>query len=143
MSADNYGFKISLSGYDVKTATPEQCSVHSSYPPFKSKTNQQYPHFATLNVDFTARITQNVTQTLYQIPHGYNYIPFTISNIVFLDAFGGTQVGLGFAGVGATLAIDAYCDASNFYITIYDNFSWTSASASLQVSYYIFAEDGT
>lgn len=142
---NEYGFKVSLPGYDVKTATPEQCSVHSSYPPFKSKINQSPPHLATLNVDFTSTITQNLTQVVYQIPHGYSYIPLTIANIVFNDGNppSPTAIGIGFAGIGATLAIDAYCDASNFYISVYDNFSWTSANATLQVSYYIFAENGT
>lgn len=143
MSAEDFGFKVSLPGYDVKTATPEQCAVHSSYPPFKSKMNQSSPHFATVNVDFTATITQNVTHTLYAINHGYTYIPLTISNIVFNDSGGGTEVGIGFAGVGATLAINAYSTASQYIITIYDNFNWTSATASLEVSYYVFAENGT
>lgn len=143
---NDYGFKVSLPGFDVKTATPEQCSVHSSYPPFKSKTNQTPPHFATVNVDFTATITQGVTQALYTIDHGYNYIPFTVSNIVFVSSVGtGSQTiaGLGFAGVGANLLINAYSTSSQYIIDIYDNFNWTDASATLSVSYYVFAENGT
>jgi hypothetical protein len=140
---NDYGFKVSLPGYDVGSATPEQCAVHSSYPPFKSKTNQNPPHFATVSVDFTGVITQDLTQTLYSISHGYSYIPFTIANIVFVDSSGGTEVGIGFAGVGSTLAINAYCDSTNFYVTIYDNFNWTGANATLDVSYYIFCEEGT
>lgn len=143
MSIDNYGLKISLPGHDVKTATPEQCAVHSSYPPLKAKTNQNPSHIATVNVDFTATITQNSTQTLYSIDHNYLYIPFTISNIEFDDGLGTTAVGIGFAGIGATLAIQAYSTTSNFLITIYDNFNWTSNSATLTVSYYIFCENGT
>jgi hypothetical protein len=137
-----YVVKLSLPGYDIATATPEQCSIHSDYPPLKSKTGQSPAHFATLVVDFTATVTQNVTHTLLTVPHGYGYIPFTISNIVFNDGIQNI-VGLGFAGVGANLAINAYSDATNFYVTIYDNFNWTSNSASLQVSYFIFAENGT
>lgn len=139
----DFGLKISLPGYDVNTATPEQCSIHSSYPPLKAKLEQSDPHIATVSIDFTAKVTQGVTLTLYQIPHGYGYIPLTLSNIVF-DNGGGTQaVGTGFAGIGANLAINAYSDATYFYITIYDNFSWTSSSASMLVSYFIFAENGT
>lgn len=134
--------KVSLPGFDVRTATPEQCSVHSNYPPLKAKLGQSTPHVATLLVDFTGTVTQNVTHTLLTVPHNYGYIPFTISNIVFND---GSQdvLGLGFAGVGANLSINAYSDSSNFYVTIYDNFSWTSNNASLRVSYYIFAENGS
>ena len=139
----DYGFKTALPGYDVKIATPEQCAVHSGYPPFKSKTNQTPPHFATVIVDFTATITQNVTHTLYSISHGYTYIPFTLSSIVFNNGLGVTANGIGRAGIGANLDINAYSTASNFIITIYDNFNWTSNSASMTVNYYIFAESGT
>lgn len=137
-----YVAKLSLPGYNVRTATPEQCSIHSSYPPIKAKLGQAVPHTATLSVDFTATVTQGVTHTLLTVPHNYGYIPFTIPNIVFNT---GSQeiVGLGFAGVGATLAIDAYSDATNFYVTLFDDFNWTSAAASLLVSYDIYAENGT
>lgn len=140
---NEYGLKVSLPGYDVKTATPEQCSIHSSYPPLKSKTNRSNPHFATLVVDFTATITQNLTQTLYAFPHGYGYIPFNFGSIVFTPNVGTNVVGIGFAGVGANLAIQAYCTATDFIVDIYDNFNYTGSNASLQVSYYVFAENGT
>lgn len=142
MSTD-LGLKISLPGYDVFTATPEQCSIHSSYPPLKAKLGQDRPHIATLNVDFTGAVTQANTLTLYQLPHGYGYTPFTLSNIIFDDGLGTTAIGTGFAGIGANLSINAYSDATNFYITIYDDFFWTSNSASLVVSYFIFAENGS
>lgn len=137
-----YVAKITLPGFDAKVATPEQCAVTSEYPPLKSKIGQIPDHIALLDIDFTARVTQNVTHTLYSIPHGYGYVPLTLSNIIFNN---GTQsiVGIGYAGVGVNLEIKAYADASNFYVTIYDNFSWTNSSSRLQVSYYIFAEDGS
>lgn len=138
----DYGYKVSLPGYNVLTATPEQCAVHSSYPPLKAKTNQSPSHFATLVVDFTGTVTQNVTHTLHTVTHNYGYVPFSISSIIFND---GSQdiVGLGFAGVGSTLAITASSTATAFTITLYDNFNWTNVNASLQVSFYIFAENGS
>lgn len=142
MSAGDFGFKVSLPGYDVKTATPEQCSVHSSYPPFKAKVNQTDPHFATLDVDFTGVITQNLTQTLYLFNHGYTYTPFTIPSITFTENGGQQFSGIGNIGVGSTLSIDAYANSSQFLVTIYDNFNWTGANARLLVSYYVFAENG-
>lgn len=139
---NDFGFKISLPGFDVQTATPEQCSVHSSYPPLKSKTNQDPPHFAELDVRFTATLPQNVTTTAYAINHGYNYVPATIPSMSFVDDFGGTYAGIGFIGVGATLVIKAYATSTQFIVSIYDNNSWTGTHAQLQVSYYIFAENG-
>lgn len=138
-----YVVKVSLPGYSVQTATPEQCSIHSSYPPLKAKLGQSIPHIATLLVDFTATVTQNVTHTLLTVPHNYGYIPASLSHIVFNDGSSPAIVGIGFAGVGATLSIQGYCDSSNFYVTIYDELNWTSNAATLQVSYYIFAENGT
>ncbi len=145
MSASDYGFKISLPGYDVKTATPEQCVIHSSYPPLKSLANQSPPLYATLNVDFTATVVQGVAHTLYAINHPYGYIPFTLSNIVFTSASTGATpiIGIGEAGVGATLVIQAYSTTSQFIVTIADDFNWTDSTALLRVSYYIFAENGT
>lgn len=144
MSASNFGYKVSLPGYDVKTATPEQCAVHSSYPPFKSKTSQSNPHFATLDVDFTATVTQNVTHTIYSFDHGYGYTPASLPNIEFYSdaSMPPTVVGIGFTGVGATLAITAYCTSTQFIVTLYDDFNWTSANSRLIVSYYVFAENG-
>lgn len=143
MSASDYGMKIALEGYDIKTATPEQCAIHSSYPPFKAKTGQSPPHFALLVVDFTATVTQTTIHTLYSTSHGYTYTPMTLPSIVF-DIGDGSDpvVGIGSAGIGATLAIVAYATATNFIVTIYDDFNWTSNLASLQVSFYIFAENG-
>lgn len=142
MSVSDFGVKISLPGYDVASATPEQCAVHSSYPPIKAKTGQTNPHIATVKVNFTATVTQGVTHTLYSIPHGYGYVPLTISNIFFDDGGPIQLSGLGYTGVGVTLDIRAYCDATNFYITLYDNNNWTNSSATLDVSYSIYAEDG-
>jgi hypothetical protein len=101
MSANYYGIKVSLPGFDVLSATPEQCAVHSSYPPLKSKTNQPDPHFATLVVDFTGPIALSTARTLYTFNHGYGYVPFNIASIVFDDGTGGSLiVGLNSAGVG-------------------------------------------
>lgn len=143
----DYGFKISLPGYDVKTATPEQCAIHSSYPVFKSKVNQTQPHFATLNLQFVSGITQNLTQTVYSIDHGYGYVPFNFASIVMTgvdDFFSPYNItGIGTTGVGANLTINAYCTTTQFLVTVYDNFNWINNTANLQVSYYVFAEDGT
>lgn len=141
-----YVAKVSLPGYDAKAATPEQCVVHSSYPPLKAKVGQAQPHIATLNVTFTNFITQNSTIILYSPNHNYGYIPFNLSSIVItgVDNFFNpyTISGLGYAGVGATLAIEAYCTTTQFIVTIYDDANWINNTARLQVSYYIFAEDG-
>jgi len=138
----SYVAKVSLPGFDVTTPTPEQCAIHSEYPPLKAKTGQANPHFAMLSVDFTATVTQNTTLNVYAIDHDYGYIPFNFASIEFFDGSSTTVIGIGFAGVGTTLAINAYCTSTQFKVDIFDNFNWTNANATLKVSYYIFAEDG-
>lgn len=140
----SYVAKVSLDGYDVTTATPEQCSVHSEYPPLKAKLGQTpRAHIALLDVDFTATITQNLTQNIYTVDHGYGYIPLSLSNIIFTPHSGSPITGIGYAAIGATLEIKAYSTTSQFIVSIYDNFNWTGSNARLQVSYYIFAENGS
>jgi hypothetical protein len=142
MSADDFGFKVSMPGYDVNTATPEQCAVHSSYPPLKAKLEQSPAHFALLNIDFTATVAQGVTHTLYSFNHEYTYTPFVLPSMVFREPVIEFFSGVGEIAVGATLDILAYATATHFIVSIYDDNTWTNANASLEVSYYIFAEDG-
>ena len=139
----SYVAKVSLPGFDVGTATPEQCSIHSDYPPPKAKLGQSPSHIALLDVDFTAVVTQGVTHTLYSVNHPYGYTPFSLASIDFTSHGGVPVVGMGTGGVGATLFIKAEATASVFRVTLFDNFSWTGSNARLLVSFYIFAENGT
>lgn len=142
----SYIAKVSLPGIDVKSATPEECVVHSQYPPLKAKLNQSPSHIATVRVDFGARTPRSVDTVVYKIRHGYSYKPFTLSNITFTDptSLPGIVVnGIGYAGVGGTLEIRAFADETFYYITVFDDVFWTSSSSFLEVSYFIFTENGT
>lgn len=71
----NYGMKISLPGYDVKIATPEQCAIHSGYPSPKIKTTASPAHFGITDYTFSSD-PANGTHNLLSIAHGYSgYIP--------------------------------------------------------------------
>jgi hypothetical protein len=119
-------------------------ALHSGYPPLHSKLGQSPEHSATVIVDFTSGIPQNSTRTVFSFDHDYGYIPASLSSIKMTGLAGGSSVyGIGSAGLGATLVVKAYCTASQFLITVFDNFNWISNATELQVSYYIFAEDGT
>ena len=139
---DNYGMKIALPGYDAKTATPEQCAVHSSYPPLKSKANQSPPHYATLRVNFTRSQPQGSWVTHYTFNHNYGYVPFNFASIKYSSNYG-VDYGINYAGIGATLMIEAYCTSTQFIVRVYDQFNWTHSGAVLEVSYYVFAENGS
>jgi hypothetical protein len=139
-----YVAKVSLPGFDVKTATPEQMALHSGYPPLHAKLGQSPEHSATLIVDFRSAISQGVTHTIYAINHGYGYIPLTLSSINITGISGGFELyGIGYTGVGATLSIQAYSTTSQFIVTVFDSNNWISNSSELRVSYDIYAEDGT
>jgi hypothetical protein len=70
----DFGFKISLPGVDVKTATPEQCSIHSSYDSLKVKLDNQNPQEGNILVTFNDTPAVG-TYTITSIHHGYGYIP--------------------------------------------------------------------
>lgn len=138
----DFVFKISLPGYDVKGASPEQCAVHSSFSSPKAKLDQPSPHIGLLVVDFTGVVTQNVTHVLYTVDHGYAYTPLTMPSLTFRDHSGQQFFGVGEIAIGSTLLIRARCTSTQFIVDIYDNASWTGSNALLEVSYHIFAENG-
>lgn len=138
---DDYGIKVALPGYDATKATPEQCSLHSSYPALKSKTDQENPHHATLKVDFTSGISQGSTHTIYSFEHGYDYVPLNFASIV-LDVGSTIIYGINRAAVGSTLDVSVGCTATHFEVKVFDNFNWIDSNTTLEISYYIFAEDG-
>jgi hypothetical protein len=74
MNPQSFGLKISLPGYSVETATPEQCSVHSSYDTLKVGFQAPSPLEANILVTFQDNPVAG-TYPIYTINHEYNYIP--------------------------------------------------------------------
>ncbi len=70
-------FRVSLPGYDVETATPEQCSIHSGfdYPKIEE-------HLEGYNIVTMASSIPAGDNTVLTIDHSYGYVP---SWLVFLD----------------------------------------------------------
>lgn len=73
---NSWGLKISLEGFDVTSATPEQCSVHSSYDSFKIGLFAPSPLEGNILVSFQDEPAAG-TYPIYTINHQYNYIPAT------------------------------------------------------------------
>lgn len=142
--ANDFGFKVSLPGQDAETAGSSKFSVHSTYPPLKSKANMTSPHDATVDIQFTSAVTQATNLTVYRIPHGYDYIPANLTNLVLDgDGISNLRVGLGGLSIGAFFYIDAYCTATEYVIVVYDDNFVINNTYRLRASYYIFAEEGT
>ena len=63
-------FKVSLPGYDVDTATPEQCAIHSGFDYPKIEENLEGYEAVTLPNSISAGTTD-----IKVITHNYGYIP--------------------------------------------------------------------
>lgn len=138
----NWGFKITLPGYDVSTATPEQCAIHSKYASPKVKIDATPRHYGTVKITFTKNPPSGATTTLYTVPHGYSYTPFALASGTFADfssAYDGTLP----LEPTATFNALIETDATNMYIKVYYESGWGSiVGNTLTVSYQIFAENG-
>lgn len=112
-----HGIKISLPGYDVKTATPEQCAVHSDYANPKIRTNQTPAHFNTVNYAFSSDPASG-TYNLLTIAHGFSYTPAGIAFIIdrqYSPAHS-SLAPLYFDASGNHQLIAAYTDSTNLKI---------------------------
>jgi hypothetical protein len=155
----DYGLKISLPGYDVNSALPHQCAIHSSYPALKTKTGLDqgdetrppgFWHFGTVTINFNNDPTAGVDTLLYFFPHQYSYFadaPYTPSCLVrgvFTDPVAGALQGTLPIEPTGTLSIYATTDTEYFRLYIRRDAGWGSIiGGSLTVNYMIFADNGT
>ena len=138
----DWGLKASLPGYDVMTATPEQCAVHSSYSSLMAKSGQTPTHAGNVTVTFVNNPPSATDTTLYTIAHGYSYTPMVLCSGRFNDGLSELAGTLPLEPT-ATLSIFATADATNVYIKINRDAAWGSIIGNiLLVSYYIFAQTG-
>lgn len=144
MSQD-FGLKISLPGVDIKTATPEQCSVHSSYDTMKVKLDSNNPQFGNILVTF-ADNPQTGTFPIYTIHHGYGYIPAFYLYSSTRDSSHSLQSEFGnkfFLNAGNLSYFQAVPDAQNIvfsYIANHDTENTTGEFFAFR--FYVFANDG-
>lgn len=125
-----YVIKAALPGYDVKTATPEQCAVHSSFN--SPKIDATKDHFVTIPIIFIHEPPQDltpnaVTETILRpIEHGYNYIPQLWLHADYTSRYGVTtkqEFGPGEAllatpSVGNEAYVGIRADRTNYYVYI-------------------------
>lgn len=162
---NNVGIKISLPGYDVKTATPEQSSLDSVYDTFKLKLSNINNLFGLVTILFNVEpptpASGSSTINLFTLKHGYNYQPFIM--VMDIDstfsAFSAMSRALPFVqlnGVGGTnegrfsvSEIDntgfiCHADSTNFYIDLYLESTklFNLIGLFYTFKYYIFAENG-
>lgn len=156
-------FKISLPGYDVKTATPDQCSIDSRYEIHKVAPNSNswtydHTHITATSfsnngsnhgkIDFTF---QNITYpsggpgswSLFTLNHGLGYTPISICYSTF-NPSEQSILPTSLTGVGAGPTLYYSADDTYIYIKLsYSEYSDTSINGwSGSIKYYIFVENG-
>lgn len=140
----DYGFKISLPGYDVKTATPEQCSIHSSYDSLKVKLDAKNPQEGNVLVSFQDTPSAG-TYEICAIHHGYGYIP---AYYFFFDLRSssnalGAEVGNFFALSESDLVyFQAVPDEQNIIFNFVTDGSEAAAGEFFSFKFYVFANNG-
>ena len=135
-------FRVTLPGYDIDTAKPEEFSVNSDYPSPKISSIAKPLHVGT----FDYLITSNPdigTINILTIPHNYDFIPMNLCFLKDNQYWGFPTFTLLPRNFMYEFEINAYCDRYNFKIdltrwsVIQDVTSW-----SFSFKYYIFAEEG-
>ena len=142
----DYGFKISLPGYDIDTATPEQCIIHSGYPCIKTKLNNTPAHFGNYDLTWGSDPSLGETEIL-SVAHGLGYTPFHLCLIKVL--LSGTDYRGEMMPWYTDNGVDYYyssCNSTHFKIMFHkeDEFpehDYTGETATFK--YQIFVEDGS
>lgn len=65
-------FRVSLPGFDVKDATPEQCAIDGAYDTLKLKLDNGNPYFQRVSIDFVTNPplgTINVFEFDHDLPN--------------------------------------------------------------------------
>lgn len=154
----SYGLKISLPGYDVNSALPHQCAVHTAYPCLKTKTGLDpgdetrppgFWHFGTVTFNFVNEPTAGADTIIYTLPHQYDYFtddgytPSAICRARYFSTSSGTFTGMLPIEPTGTLSIWVETTPQNMYIKVRRDAGWgTMIGDALTVNYMIFADNG-
>ena len=146
---NDYGIILTLPGFDVDTATPEQCAVHSAYPNPLIKMGAEPKHFGTINVFFASNPGEtdvdNPITYVARVPHGYPYAPNTLTIYSFIP-LGETETVVGTFPFNASTPANDYfsfgADETHYGIayTKFSNNPSDITGLSISFRYYIFAD---
>lgn len=149
MLTSDFNFKISLPGNDVNNSSPSQLVVDDRYPTWKCDLRSNPKHFGTINFNIASLAPFPSSTIIYQIPHGYPYIPsfLTIWNYPagtdpafqsINSTFGiGDIPNIRGNGIGVTMQTD-----QQFFTITATNFGNSAvANVAGTIRFYIFAND--
>lgn len=150
----DYGMKISLPGYDVHTAEPHQCAVHSGYPCLKTKAKYQPAnfyapagmyHYGTVTINFVNNPPAGVDTDIFLIQHDMpaGYTPACLVRGKYTTSLGGVSQGTLPIDPAATLSFYATTDQQFFKVRVRRDLGWgTMIGDSITFNYMIFCENG-
>lgn len=137
------GLKVSLPGFDVKDASPEQLAIDSDFDTFKIDATANPPHFGNVEVTFNTNPPVDVVTTLFSFPHNYGHRPSLMTHIDTGAAFVGSTVsGHVHLDVFDLSWIECVVTDTEFKIQILIHGSVDVTGLVMNFRYYIFAEDG-
>jgi len=149
----NWGMKISLPGYDVFTAEPHECAIHSGYPCLKFWTGYRNATFTspagfylygTVNVDFNNDTPAGVATEVFRLEHDLGaYTPACLVRGKYTSlAYGQFNGSLPIEPTG-NLKIYCITDQTYFKIMVRRDFAWgTMVGDTLTFNYMIFGTEG-
>lgn len=145
----DFGFKVSLPGVDAQTALHQELIASTILPTWKCDLRSTPKHYGTINFTI-ASITASQSITIYQIAHGYSYIPSFVTAWSYPAGTGGgasTNQTFGIGDIDCTLGSGLVyvmkTDATNFTVTATNNSASTRTSLAGAIRFYIFADNFT
>lgn len=153
----NLGIKISLPGFDVSSASPEQCAIDSNYDTFKVDSHSSPPHFGIIKITFNNNPPTG-TSTIFSMPHNYSHRPSLLTHFDTGPNFPATAGGV----ITGHIALNSFntswieCNVTDtqMKVDVRNNGSTDFSGAALAalgdgiyptvmtLRFYIFAEDG-
>lgn len=148
----NNGIKVSLPGFDVKTATPEQCAIHSGYNNLKVQSVSDDDSPVGYN---PASDPGYGTHNILTVEHGLPYTPGCLGFIKMSPVADSFSAPMQF-NFGVTTediqAIVCYTTSTHFKIDYvrqpgifpgHQVVGTASGGVSFEIKYYILVEEGS
>lgn len=136
-----YGIKVSLPGFDVNTATPEQCAVNSEYPSPLIEEN----HLGTLTYLWDTDLGATELREIFSVSHGYSYTPKVMCMITNGTVFDGSEFSIlaPFIPSSGQFSFEAVADSTNFTIRLrnYTGALLAADNLTYTFKYYILTDD--
>lgn len=149
----DYGMKISLPGYDVHTAEPHQCVVHSGYPCLKTWTGYRaatytspagFFLYGTVTINFNNDPPAGTPTSIFTLEHDLgDYTPACLVRAKHTSLSAGVLQGVLPIEPTGTLKIYATTDTTYFNVIVQRDAGWgTMIGDSITFNYMIFGDEG-